>query len=304
MKFALLLCTTVLSLPAIAQGPPLADRIAARRSVEEVLWRHRIWPQENAAPKPPLSTVLPDAEIAARVMDDLRKSQALAVYWKRPVTAAMLDAELARMARGSRAPDVLAEMLAAAGDDPALAREAIARPALVDRLIRSWYAHDARLHGDLERRAEAGIGATLSETTWVRRGSSEQRPGAFEVDAEAWTGLVASMKRLAVSRPVEEADAFRAYSVRESTDEVLRVGVASWPKRSFDSWWSENRASFAPALELSEGESALAPQSNTPGSCTNDTWHALGDVTPMERHSHTAVWTGTEMIVWGGSTPL
>ena len=294
MKPTLLLCTTILSLPALAQGPPLPDRVAARRSVEDVLWRHRIWPQENATPKPPLSAVLPDAEIAAAVMDDLRKSQALAVYWKRPVTAAMLDAELARMTRGSRAPDVLTEMLAAVGDDPELAREAIARPALVDRLIRSWYAHDARIHGDLERRAEAGLGATLSETTWSRR----------EMDAEDWTELVASMKRLAVSGTVDEADAFRAYSVRESTDDVLRVGVASWPKRTFDSWWSESRSAYAPSLEISKGDAPAQPASNTPGSCTNDTWHALGDVTPMERHSHTAVWTGTEMIVWGGSTPV
>src|SRR5207244_4682482 len=39
--------------------------------------------------------------------------------------------------------------------------------------------------------------------------------------------------------------------------------------------------------------------------CTDDTWTptSLTNV-PSTRDGHTAVWTGTEMIVWGGITPL
>src|SRR5512147_3265427 len=112
---AVVVLSTLNSNPAVAAtsaAPSLEERIAARRAVEDVLWRHRIWPSDNAEPKPPLSAVLPDAEIRARVLDDLRKSQALASLWHRPVTAAMLQAELDRMRAGSRAPDVLQEMLA------------------------------------------------------------------------------------------------------------------------------------------------------------------------------------------------
>jgi hypothetical protein len=34
-----------------------AERLAYQRAVEDVYWRHRIWPKENAKPKPPLDEV-------------------------------------------------------------------------------------------------------------------------------------------------------------------------------------------------------------------------------------------------------
>ena len=37
------------------------------------------------------------------------------------------------------------------------------------------------------------------------------------------------------------------------------------------------------------------------GGCTDDTWMGTRFTTiPAGRDSHTAVWTGSEMIVWGG----
>ena len=38
------------------------------------------------------------------------------------------------------------------------------------------------------------------------------------------------------------------------------------------------------------------------GGCTDDTWTAISTTNaPVARYHHTAVWTGTEMIVWGGA---
>jgi len=31
-----------------------SERVAYQRAIEEVYWRHRIWPAANAGPKPPL----------------------------------------------------------------------------------------------------------------------------------------------------------------------------------------------------------------------------------------------------------
>src|SRR6266536_1155826 len=35
-----------------------ADRVAYQRAIEEVYWRHRIWPKERPDPKPPLDKVV------------------------------------------------------------------------------------------------------------------------------------------------------------------------------------------------------------------------------------------------------
>src|SRR5882724_4935745 len=60
-----------------------ADRVAYQRAIEDVYWRHRIWPKENAQPKPPLDKVMSQAEIEKKVEEYLRHSQALEDYWQR-----------------------------------------------------------------------------------------------------------------------------------------------------------------------------------------------------------------------------
>ena len=62
----------------------LADRVAYQYTIEDVYWRHRIWPKANPGPKPPLDKVVSQAQIEKKVEDYLRDSQALEVYWQRP----------------------------------------------------------------------------------------------------------------------------------------------------------------------------------------------------------------------------
>jgi hypothetical protein len=44
---------------------------------------------------------------------------------------------------------------------------------------------------------------------------------------------------------------------------------------------------------------SLPTLADVAGGCTDDTWTATA-IAPITRSDHTAVWTGTEMIVWGG----
>jgi hypothetical protein len=39
-----------------------AERVAYQRAIEEVYWRHRIWPKENLNPKPSLDAVMSKAQ--------------------------------------------------------------------------------------------------------------------------------------------------------------------------------------------------------------------------------------------------
>jgi hypothetical protein len=56
-----------------------AERAAYQRAIEDVYWRHRIWPKENPNPKPSLDAVMSQAQIEKKVTDYLRKSQALEI---------------------------------------------------------------------------------------------------------------------------------------------------------------------------------------------------------------------------------
>src|SRR5215472_13031860 len=110
-----------------------ADRVAYQRAIEDVYWRHRIWPKENPNSKPSLDAVMTQAQLEKKVTDYLRDSQALQNY--RSITADQLQAEMERMAQRTRQPEVLRELFAALGNDPFVIAECLARPLLAERLL-------------------------------------------------------------------------------------------------------------------------------------------------------------------------
>ena len=87
-----------------------AERVSYQRAIEKVYWRHRIWPKERPDPKPSLDVVMSEAQIENKVTDYLRESQALEDYWQRPITPEQLQAEMNRMAKHTKQPEVLREL--------------------------------------------------------------------------------------------------------------------------------------------------------------------------------------------------
>ncbi len=136
-------------------GLTVEERVRYQRAIEDVYGRHRIRPAVDSPTRPAPARVVSEAVLREKVANYLAQSQALAAYWQRPITAAQLQAEMDRMARQTRQPARLREIWAALGNDPYLIAECLARPALVQRLIRNWYAGDERFHGALKAQAEA-----------------------------------------------------------------------------------------------------------------------------------------------------
>ena len=73
------------------------------------------------------------AQLENKVEDYLRKSHVLEDYWQQPLTAEQLQAEMDRMAEGTKQPEVLRELFDALGNDPFVIAECLARPTLVER---------------------------------------------------------------------------------------------------------------------------------------------------------------------------
>src|SRR4029453_19246770 len=173
--------------PAIRTDRTLTfgDRVAYQRAIEDVYWRHRIWPKANASLKPPLGKGLSQAQIEKKVKDYLRNSQALEDYWQRPITPDQLQAEMERMASHTKQPGVLRELFAALGNNPFVIAECLARAVLVERVITELYGHDQRFHGELKRRAEAELrthpgvrqmkqtSGMYTEMEWIKSGSAD-----------------------------------------------------------------------------------------------------------------------------------
>src|SRR5262249_11039932 len=118
------------------------ERVAAQNAIEQVYWSHRIWPAYNPGPKPPLEDVMPQSAIRTKIESYLRESSALEKLWVQPITADQLQAEMDRMVMETRDWAMLRELFDALGNDPLLIAECLARPALADRLARSWYSSE------------------------------------------------------------------------------------------------------------------------------------------------------------------
>jgi N-acetylneuraminic acid mutarotase len=106
----------------------------------------------------------------------------------------------------------------------------------------------------------------------------------------------------------EDDESFFVQAVLEKDSARVRLATLVWRKRPFDEWWAQTKVTLdsssllegAPSGDLSLGAVPSLPAVSLAG-CTPDTWSAVqSNGTPSIREAHTAVWTGTEMIVWGG----
>lgn len=246
----------------------LADRIAYQYAIEEVYWRHRIWPRENAGAKPPLDAVMSSAQVRQKVETYLRNSQVLAEQWQRPITSEQLQGEMERMARDTKQPEVLRELFDALGNDPAIIAGCLARPVLTERLLRELSSRDER---GSEQPVEGARGAY---------------PIAAEVMVEMSGGY--TLPEIAGSSTTCIGDSWMATSTTNAPA-VRDRQTAVWTGTEMIVWG---------------GVSEIFSQVNTGGryNPSTDSWVATTTTNaPGVRYVHTAVWTGTEMIVWGGA---
>src|SRR5262245_37813673 len=110
---------------AQAQALTFEDRVRAQEAIERVYYAHQIGATRS------FEEAVPRAALEKKVRTYLEQSAALSI------TSAMLHHEVERMTAETKMPERLHEVFAALGNDPLVIEEALARPALADRLSRS-----------------------------------------------------------------------------------------------------------------------------------------------------------------------
>jgi hypothetical protein len=292
-----------------------AHRVAYQRAIEEVYWRHRIWPQERPDPKPSLDVVMSKAQLETKVEDYLRNSQALENYWQRPLTAEQLQAEMDRMAKDTKQPEMLQELFEALGNDPLVIAECLAKPVLSERLVTNFYPNDQRFHAEPIQRAEAqhqvptamaavtanytlpvisSPSGGCADDTWTPT-STTGAPDGRNSHTAVWTGsemIVWGGEDIngnifnTGGRYDPSTDSWTATSTTNAPSARV-YHSAVWTGSEMIVWGGFN----SPSVFNTGGR-------YNPGS---DTWIATSTTNaPSARAGHSAVWTGSEMIVWGG----
>ena len=301
--------------PSQPRAFSFAERVAYQRAIEDVYWRHRIWPKENPDPKPALDAAMSQAQLENKVAGYLRDSLVLEDYWQKPITAEQLQAEMDRMARDTKQPEVLRELFEALGNDPAVIAECLARPTLAERLIADFSAQGRTPHVGFPQtdafRANLG-GTTLGQVVYTLPEIADA--GDPPCTADSW----------AATSTINAPSARGSHTAVWTGNEMIVWGGYSFPPRVFNSGGRYNPASDSwRATSITNAPSARAGHtavwtgsemivwgggdsggsSNTGGryNPSTDSWTATSTINaPSARGSHTAVWTGSEMIVWGG----
>jgi hypothetical protein len=183
-------------------GEDLASLCADRAAIERVYYNHRL------GAKPPFAEAMPPALSEQLVRQDRHKEAVLKRVYGVEITPPMLEGEVQRINSTTRAPEVLAELKAALGNDTNRFARTVARPLLVERTLRERFDNDDALHAPQRRDAEQARGQLLraqsqdgsvarllgrlqqgrsnevTETAW-RLGARPKEPPGAETAAEA-----------------------------------------------------------------------------------------------------------------------
>jgi hypothetical protein len=271
MKWLLFLFT---ALSAVAAD--LSELIADREAVERVYYNHR------TGEKPTFEKTLAREQLRHLVERDLAKETVLKKRYGVTVTDAQIAAEIARIDVTSRAPDLLAEIKAALGNDTNRFARTVARPLIVERLLRERFQNDDILHVPQRHQAE-GLRAALvaardgtngvprqvrllgdshagdsTEATWRfdrrptnARSASERddAPGQLreryfdELSSELQKILRAQLNAAGdVSAVIETPDGFLLFVAKGKSDAALTAASINIPKRDYDEWLEGNSA--------------------------------------------------------------
>lgn len=285
-----------------------AERVSYQRAIEEVYWQHRIWPRENLNPKPSLDAVISQAQLERKVEDYLRESQAVADSHQQGITAEQLQGEIDRMAQHTQQPEMLAELFEALNNDPFLIAECLARPLLSERMTADLHLTRSKTAVARPKVTPAAeIKYTLPtiwdgasgciDDTWAAT-STMNVPLARYGHTAVWTGSEMIVWGGSDGKMVLNTGA--RYS--PSTDSWTTTSTSTAQARYFHTavWTGTEMIVWG-------GETDTDPFYLNTGGRYNpgtDDWTALSTTNaPSARYDHTALWTGSEMIAWGGFSP-
>ena len=288
MKYSQFVACTILvaaSIPLtpLSLGAVLEERVRAQEAIERVNYAHAI------GATLPFDEAVPRASLEAKVRRLTRRQAEAEALIGRPFLPAELERERARIERSTRDRARLLELFAALENDPVAIDEELVRPVLVDRTIAG---HDNGVQ-PVAMSVAAGCGDSWTPT------AISGAPSARQNHTMVWTG----------SRVIVWGGYFGGG--RTQTGALYDPTLDSWTPTSTTNA-PEARSNHSAVWTGTEmivfggfrfGALATGARYNP----IADSWTAIPDEPgsfpdpPTGRFDHVAVWTGSRMLVWGGT---
>jgi hypothetical protein len=310
----------VLASAASAGDLTFEDRVRAEEAIQRLSYAHQIGATEA------FEQAFPRERLEQRVRTTLGQSAALASYWNTPITAEALRNEIERIARNTRFPDRLLAIYDALGNDPVLVQECLARATLADRWTRAHFESDPRTHTEIPTIGwdawweEASItfasqavpvvatgaaplplpqaaGATCHATDSWDNGSLGAVPEGRSSASAVWTGrLMIVWGGSRDGRTLVTGGRYDPLTDAWSPTSTTGAPSARWGQTA--SWTGTRMIVWGGALAAGGGSTATGAAYDP----IADAWTPVSAIgAPSPRQYHAAVWTGSRLVVWGGS---
>ena len=295
--------------------------VACDLRLQEYKWSKNIWPKENKSPKPAFSEVVDVNTTRQKVHEILKMQSILADRFNIIITDKMLQHDLDRMASSTKNAKELRSLFALFNNNPNTVAQCISRPYLVIQKTQNNYNYNSEIHAGTNLLAEAELQTYLSENE-SKSLTAEINTTTFEIEHETYQGTGSnsdkdrrsiklssdefiSITQQLKNNTIQEKDYGFIYSeTLEQSDRHIKIKTLGWQKSSFNSWLQfqvasnyqtkvSNLSLKLPKIRVSNNHTALK------AGRVGNTW----ETRPARvdgRYLHTAIWTGSEMIIWGG----
>lgn len=298
----------------------IQQRIDAQISIDKTLYENRIWPESNIAQKPSFESFYTREDAKRKVENYLKESNALEKLFNFKTTHIDIQNELNRIVANSKDKVLLKKIFDSLNNDPRLIAECLVRPLVVDKKIRSLFSSNQSFQKESRKSALAifeqisngkqiNSENCIEETVkYVREGFAfEEEIGSSKIENslpndqfDYYKSQLTSSRKPFMNETSEGYEIIVPVSVSENELVVKKLFVQ---KINFDSWWNTNSKQFSYLEPFDSEYSDYKIQESSPNllSVCDDKWidNSLNDI-PDPRYAHNAVWTGSEMIIWGG----
>lgn len=304
----------------ISQQQFIDNLVVCETSIQSFKWDNQIWPKTNNQPKPSFASIIQRAEIRQKILNNLKKQAILTSDFNLDITSAMVQHDLNRMAQSSRSPQKLNQLFKLLGNDPQTIAQCISRPYLVKKKFSHIYNHNNEIHADVRSLAQQELKAyqTTGETKNLkasitqfsyRKENSSQSSSKYPSELSESVLILNvkdysnKLKQLHHPELIETDYGFNFETVIAQSQNQIDVISFNWPKQAESKWLDaqtdhfENKTVYYKNLQLPTIASQSKPFDEK--SVMADSW-IHGENVPEGRRGHTAIWTGDEMIIWGG----
>ncbi len=282
-------------------------------AIKELEWSYSLWPEQNKTPKPKFSEVIDTSLLKLKIRKILKQQALLKKEFGVEISNEMLQGDINRMAMNTKDSEKLKQLFKALDNNPQKIAHCISLPNLVTTKINNLYATSNRIHASLKMQAQNELRlykgnhsvkldlAKVLTTTYKIEDKARKKPNFDKstvfLNQSEFVKKSINLKNMQ-GKLLDKQGYFVYITVSESSADTLKVRKLIWQKERLDSWLQKQSSAdiIMPQTYKFQLPEILASH----GAMKNTDYDLWRPYHYQSRIRHTAVWTGSKMIIWGG----